>query len=430
MRTIVIGCNHRTALIEIRERLAFDRKAAADALRGLRRRFPCCEAVIVSTCNRTELYVARPIHGHPRIEEAIDFLASCRGLAANAFSRSVYHYEDIEAIRHLFRVVSSLDSMVLGDSQILAQVKEAVAVATEVGMIGSHLQTLFQRAFAAAKEIHTRTDISGGRTSVGGAAAEFARQIFSRFDDKTVLMIGAGEMGEVTLQHILEMGPRRVLVANRTPAHAEALLERLAARTRVPGEVVPMDALLDHLTAADIVISTTAAPEPILNRQPLADLPVRRKYRPLLMIDIAVPRNVDPAVGELDNVFLYNIDDLQSVTEANAAAREKQLAQCHQIIEAHVADFRDWQRSRDVGPTIAALRDRLTQIGQQELSRVMPKLSAVSDRDRELLDQMLHRIVQKILHGPAKTLHDKSGTGGAQVYAETLRNMFELKDDK
>lgn len=430
MRTLVIGCNHRTAPLQVRERLAFDRNAAADALRGLREKFPCCEGVLLSTCNRTEMYVSRPVHGHPRIEEVIGYIAENRHIGVHEFGHSTYHYEDAEALRHLFHVVSSIDSMILGESQILAQVKSAFALARDVGMAGRALEAAFQRAFAVAKEVHSRTSVSGGKTSVGGTAVEFAKQIFSHFDDKTVLLIGAGEMGEVTLQHLLEMRPSRVLLCNRTPARAEDVLERIIRPSPVPGEVVPFEGLSDHLAVADIVISTTGAPEPVLRRAALESLPERRKYRPLLMIDIAVPRDIEPAVGKLENVFLYNIDDLQSVADKNVAARQKQLAKCQEIIESHVQDFVAWQQSREVGPTITALQEYFAEIGRQELDRVIPKLSQPSDHDRELIEQMLHRIMQKILHGPSALLRDKAATGRAHLYADTLRNMFGLRDDR
>jgi len=429
MRTLVIGCNHRTAPLEVRERLAFDRASAAEALRALRVRFPCCEGVLLSTCNRTELYAARPVHGHPRIDEAIGFLASCRGIGAHEFGHSIYHYEDTEAVRHLFRVAASLDSMVLGESQILGQVKDAYLLAREIGMTGRMLDPVFQRALAVAKEIRATTDLSAGRTTVGGTAVEFARQIFARFDDKTVLLIGAGEMGEATLQHLLEARPACVLVANRTPARAEAVLDRLVRPAGLQGRVVPFERLLDSLAEADIVVSTTGAPEPILTRRALHGLPARRRYRPILMIDIAVPRDIEPTVGDLENVFLYNIDDLQVVAERNIAARERQITRCHELIEARVREFAAWQRGRDVGPTISALQRKLDEIGRQELERVLPKLSGLSPHDRELLEQMLYRISRKVLHAPSTTLRDRAAVGRAQVYIEALRNLFELKDE-
>lgn len=431
MRTFVIGCNHRTAPLEVREQLAFDDAACADALRALRERFPCCEGVLLSTCNRTELYIARPVHGHPRVEEAVAFLAAARQVAVHQFGHSIYHHEDAEALRHLFRVAASIDSMVLGESQILGQVRNAHAIAREVGMAGRTLDAVFQRALLVAKEIHTRTDVASGRTSVGGTAVEFARQLFARFDDKTVLLVGAGEMGEATLQHLLELRPGRVLLTNRTPARAENVRERIIRPSGVPGHVVAFEGLTDHLATADIVISTTGAAEPILRRADLVDLPERRGYRPLLLIDIAVPRDIAADVGELEGVFLYNIDDLQAVADANVEARRKQIAHCQEIIESHVAEFGAWQRSRDVGPTIAAIQKHLQEIGKQELDWALPKMTSISDHDRRLLEQMLHRIWQKVLHRPSVALRDRAASGHAGTYVEMLRTLFDLpRDDR
>jgi len=423
MRTIVIGCNHRTAPVSVRERLAFDEQACFEALRSLRRRYAQCEAVLLSTCNRTELYLARPVHGQPRLAEAVRLLGELRRIGVEQFSEAIYHYEDSEAARHLFRVVSSLDSMVLGESQILAQAKQALAIAERSGSCGKVLSAMFQRALAAAKEVRSQTGIGAGRASVGSAAVAFAEQIFSRFSDKTVLMIGAGTMGQATLEHLRTKGPRQVLVTGRTPSRAESLASRLGAR------VVPFDALLDHLVASDIVISCTGSTEPILTDAQFAPVPARRRYRPLLIIDIAVPRDIDPAIGRHEGVFLYNIDDLQQAAESTLAQRRALVDRCERIIEAHVEQFTEWLGRRDVGPTIAALRKRLEQIGQGELEWLLPKLKDLSPRDRRLIEQMLHRVIGKVLHGPAQTLNERAANGSARVYAETLRRLFELETE-
>ncbi|MBN1488373.1 MAG: glutamyl-tRNA reductase [Phycisphaerae bacterium] len=429
MRTIVIGCNHRTASLGVRERLAFNTEGCIEALRAMRRTFPCAEGVLLSTCNRTELYVARPVHGHPRIEEAIEFLGTTRGIAIHEFGHSIYQHADTEAIRHLFRVAGSLDSMVLGESQVLSQVKAAFALAQSVGTVGRTLDAIFQHAFVVAKDLHTRTGISAGKTSVGGTAVDFARQIFSRFDDKTVLMIGAGQMGEATLHYLLEMRPKHVLLTNRTSDRAETLRAQLTVPHGTTCEVVSFEHLADHLARADIVISTTGANEPVLRHAALVGLPAQRQYRPLLIIDIAVPRDVDPEIGSLDNVFLYDIDDLQSVAEASIAAREKEIARCHEIIETHVAEFVASQRSRNIGPTIAALQQHFDEISRQELDWLLPKLVECSEHDRKLIIQMVHRITQKLLHAPSAALRDKAAASHANLYTDAIRNLFGLKDE-
>lgn len=426
MRTLVIGCNHRSAPVEVREKISFTEEAAGRALRELRAQHPKCEAVLVSTCNRIEFYLARPITGHPRIDEVIDFIAKFHGVGAQHFAESLYSHEDGAAVRHLFRVVSSLDSMVLGESQILAQTKQALNLARAADTVGKCLDPLFQRAFAVAKEIHTKTCIATGRLSVGSTAVDLARQIFSHFNDKIIMMVGAGKMGELTLTHLLETGPKRLWVTNRTDARAVALAEKIAARQKVPVEAVPYAQWIDHLAEVDIVITSAGASEPILTGHQFTPIPARRKYRPILLIDIAVPRNIEQAVGEHDGVFLYNIDDLQSVVETTLVQRREAIAQCHRIVEASVLEFMERRPSQEVGPLIAALQKHFRGVAESELQRILPKLANISDDDRELIEQMLHRITQKLLHEPITKLNEPSPNGSAGVYADTLRAIFNL----
>lgn len=426
-RTLVIGCNHRSAPVEVREKISFTEAGVGIALRRLRELYPSCEAVLISTCNRIELYLARPASDHPRIDEVIGFMAAFHGISAAEIAEHLYSFEEAEAVRHLFRVVCSLDSMVLGESQILAQAKQALDLARKAEAAGKRLESLFQRAFAVAKEAHSATTIAQGRLSVGSTAVDLARQIFSQFGDKIIMMVGAGKMGELTLKHLLDTGPRRLWVTNRTDERAVALAERIAAREKVSVEAVPYAQWIDHLAEVDIVITSAGASEPILTAEAFAPIPARRRYRPLLLIDIAVPRNIEPAVGENDGVFLYNIDDLQQVVETTIAQRREALAQCGRIIEAHLVDFLDRRTAQDLGPLIAALQNRFRGIAESELQRILPKLAGLSPADRELIEQMLHRITQKLLHEPIAKLNDTSANGAAGIYAETLRAMFNLR---
>jgi len=428
MRTFVIGCNHRTAPVTVREKLAFDDAHCAEALRHLGEAFPEAEGVILSTCNRTELYLARPVCARPLLPEAIAFLAEQRHIPLHEFTASLYQHEDAEAVRHLFHVVSSLDSMVVGESGILAQAKHALQIARQAmpgGEGGTHrLDALFQRAFAVAKEVHTRTQIGSGHVSVGSIAVDFARQIFSQFGDKTVLMIGAGEMGELTLTHLMEVGPRRVLVTNRTAARAEELARRIGAEAR------PFDGLIGLVAEADIVLSCTGSPDPVITRERFARVPQMRRYRPLLMIDMAVPRDIDPEVGELQAVFLYDIDALQQVTEQHVADRKGKIEQSERIIEQAVLEYLHWQGSRDVGPTIAALNEHFDEVAAAEFDWLDPKLKQAGEKDRELIRQMLHRVVKKMLHAPTRVLHHKAQHGRGQIYAETMRTLFDLREQE
>jgi glutamyl-tRNA reductase len=413
--------------VSLREKLAFDEGQVTEALRRFGQAFPEAEAVLLSTCNRVELYWSRPIHSQPRIAEAIEFVARFHGQHVADLSGVFYNYMDAEAVRHLFRVTSSLDSMVLGESQILAQVRAAFEAARRAGRVGKMLGELFPRAFAVAKEIHSRTNIAAGRVSVGSVAVDLARQVFASFDDKTVLMVGAGKMGEVTLNHLLAARPRRLWVTNRTHQRAAELAERIRRQHTLDVEVVPIDGWIDRLGHADIVITSTGAREPILSADQFAPVPRQREYRPLLIIDIAVPRDIDSRVAEQDNVFLYNIDDLQLVTEATLSQRREALDNCREIIETCVVQYLETQARRDLTPVIQALQDRLGGIADQELNWLLPKLESMSEHDRKLVEQMLHRLTQKILHSPIDLLREKSGVGTAQIYADMLAAMFDLK---
>jgi glutamyl-tRNA reductase len=414
----------------MRELIAFDETAIPEALRKLVNKYPDIGAVLLSTCNRVEFYLARPVQGHPRIEEVIDFLSGFHGIEPGQFAEGLYSYEDTEAVRHLFRVVSSLDSMVLGESQILAQAKWAYETAREAGSVGKKLDVLFQQAFRVAKDIHTQTAIATGRVSVGSTAVDLAQQIFSHFDDKTVMMVGAGKMGGLTLTHLLSTRPKRLLVTNRTDSRAVELAEKLSARHNIPAEPVGFADWIDRLADVDIVITSTGSRDPILNQEQFAPIPEQRKYRSLLLIDIAVPRDIDEAVGEYDNVFLYNIDDLQSVTELNLAQRAEAIDQCQKIIEANVIEFVERIPREDIGPLIAALQKYVQDISDNEWNRILPKLENASDRDREMIKQMLHRVSQKFLHDPLDVLKSQTGSSATHIYTDTLRTLFNLRDDK
>jgi glutamyl-tRNA reductase len=408
--------------VAVRERLAFDEPHCAQALSRFGFRFPCAESLILSTCNRTELYLARPVHGHPRLREAIEFLAEEHRIPLHEFSSSLYHYEDAEAVRHLFRVVSSLDSMVVGESQILAQTKRALELARTHLPPKSHLMVLFQRAFAVAKDVHSRTQISAGRLSIGSVAIDFARQIFARFDDKTVLLLGTGKMGELTLRHLLELHPRRMVLINRSAERAAVLAQEVGAAAQ------PWERLSEALVEADIVLCSTGAAEPIITAASFAAIPQRRRHRPLLMIDLAVPRDIDPAVGEHEGVFLYNIDDLQKIADQHWQDRQAKLEQSREIVEAGVAEFFQWQAAREVGPVIRELQARLGSIAEGELEWLRPKLKNASPDDLVLIEQMLGRLVGKMLHDPSRALTEKSENGRGRIYVDTVRRLFNLEE--
>jgi glutamyl-tRNA reductase len=423
MRTFVVGCNHRTAPVEIRERLSLDSDGCTSALAAFREAYPDAETVILSTCNRTELYVSRPLQSSPQLQEAVDLLARQQGIDSREFASHLYVHEDGDAVRHLFRVVASLDSMVVGESQILGQAKQALAIARTGGAARSALDAMFRHAFTAAKQVHSETQISEGHVSIGTVALDFAAQIFTRFDDKVVLMIGAGEMGELTVKHIMGRQPRRVLVTNRTAERAREVADRLGAEAR------PFETLDDLLVEADIVLTCTGSPEAILTRDRFPTLPRRRRYRSLLMIDMAVPRDIDESMGELESVFVYNIDDLQRITERQVAQRQTKVARGEKIVEEHVQTFMLERGRREVGPVVAELRESVQAVAERELKWLTPKLQDASEKDRELISHMVSRLVNKILHRPIQTLNDKGREGRGQIYAEAARRLFGLDPD-
>lgn len=424
MRFLLLGCNHRTAKVSVRERLAFGPQERASALTAFKECWPGAEAVILSTCNRSEVYVARPLHTQPRIGDLIEFLGRFSHTPAHEFVASLYHYEDSDALRHLFRVVSSLDSLVVGESQIISQTKDALDDALKIGAAGKAFQTVFQAALGCAKQVHSQTGIGAGKVSVGSVAVDFAHRIFSRLDDKTVLMIGAGEMGQLCLQHLLQFKPARTLIVNRTRDRAQELAESIGA------EVGDFEDLAGHVAAADVVISCTGSPEPLLDAERFTPIPARRRFRPLLIIDIAVPRDFDPAIGQARNVFLYNVDDLHVTVEHTLEARSQQIAASEVMIDRAVAQLLDKQSHRhDLGPTIYALEQRFRQIGCEELDWLLPKLTGDKQQDADLIRQFQHRLLAKIMYHPSKALTHQAGSHQLSLYAQVLREIFDLHDE-
>jgi glutamyl-tRNA reductase len=423
-RLLVVGLNHTTAPLAVRERLAFNAEQRRAVLDAFRQQFPSCEAVLLSTCNRVELYAARGVHGHPRVEEMIQFLAAQRQLAAEEVDPHLYRKTDRDAVTHLFSVACSLDSMVLGEAQILGQVREAYTAACEAESAGALLHPLFQRAIAVGKEVMSSTALGEGRLSVASVAVEYARRIFDTFSDKTVLSIGAGKMSQLVLQHFAALNPRTLLICNRDAAKAD----RLAAE--FSGKGVPFDHLADSLALADIVISSTGAPHAIITRELFGHVLKQRRYRPIFMIDIALPRDIEAEVGELENVYVYNIDDLQQVVASTQAQRAGSVEAARKIVEQQVAEFAAWNRAREMGPLIDRLYQRYHAIAQDEVLRTVNKLPNISDGEREILANLARRIVNKMLHDPVHVLRksETDNTRGAS-YLHAMEKLFRLRDE-
>ena len=302
-RLLMIGMNHATAPVAVRERFAFSGTQREIALRRFKEAFPETEAVLVSTCNRVELYASRPVHGHPRIEEMVSFLANFHQFSEQQLKPYLYERSNRAVAEHLFTVAGSLDSIVVGETQILGQIREAYEVSAKLGMADALLHPLFQRALAAAREVMRATGLAEGRRSIASIAVEYARQIFEDFRDKTVLSIGAGKMSTLVLQHFSELHPKEMVICNRNVEKAEDLAKRFG------GRCVSMDSMMQHLAEADVIISSTASPSPIITGTMFQQVMKLRRWRPVFLVDIALPRDIDPAVGDLDNVYLYNIDD-------------------------------------------------------------------------------------------------------------------------
>jgi glutamyl-tRNA reductase len=421
MHLLLIGLSHRTAPVELRERVDFQGRLEP-ALRALAARGSALEAVVVSTCNRAEVYAACDDVAAARADLAA-FVGDFHGLDRSAVAPHVYDLTDLEAARHLFRVSAGLDSMVMGEPQILGQVKEAHAAAAAVQTVGPLLNRLFHASFAVGKRVRTETGLASGAVSVGYAAVALARKIFGRLDGRTVLVIGAGEMGKLTAMHLKSQGVSHVTIISRTLAHAARTAEAIGGAS-----AAPWDELDTALGASDIVITTTGAPSPILTKARVEAVMRTRRNRPLFIIDIAVPRDVEAAAGEIEQVFLYNIDDLQATVRDNLARRASEVERAEAIVGEEVGRFGAWFRARGVIPTVVALRQQFERIRQAEFERLEFKLSALPPEARARVDEITHLIVEKLLLTPTEQLKALSDAETIAVYSEALNRLFALGD--
>ena len=418
-RLFVAGLSHRTAPIAVREQLVVDEDKLREILGDLTGRGTCTEVMIVSTCNRVEVYGVAEVPGEAR-GAAFRQLGAHRGIGLPALEPLLYSKDGAEAVQHAFRVASSLDSMVLGEPQILGQVKDAFALAQSCRTVGPILHSLMSQAFAVAKRVRSDTEVGRHAVSVSFAAVELARRIFDGLDGRSVLLVGAGEMGELAARHFQDHGTLPVYVANRTAGRAQALARDLA------GTAVPFEDLFSVMAQVDIVITSTAAPEPIVTSADVAGALHGRRGRPLFFIDIAVPRNVEPAVNDLDNVFVYDVDALRSVVDANLRERKREAQRAESVVEREVAKFADRLRSLEVVPTIVSLREKLEEIRKAELARTLTRLPGADDATRQALEALSQGIVNKILHAPTVKLRDSSKAGHGLRWIEVISELFGL----
>jgi glutamyl-tRNA reductase len=422
MHFLVLGVSHHTAPLELRERLDFQTRGVDQALRAVAQRGIAREAIVLSTCNRAEIYVACDDVGTARADLS-RFIADFHGVDSSVLAPHIYDAADLDAARHLFRVAAGLDSLVVGEPQILGQVKEAHTLATGARLTGPILNRLFTSSFSVGKRVRSETSLGSGAVSVSFAAVALARKIFGALDGRSVLVVGAGEMGKLTARHMKSHGVSHITIVSRTMAHAARTAEAIGGANVAPW--VDLDAAM---SSSDIVIAATGAAAPILTKARIESVMRPRRNRPLFLIDIAMPRDVEPAAGEIEQVFLYNIDDLQASVQENLARRTNEVTHAERIVSEEVEKFGQWLRSRSAIPTVVALRQRFDDIRRAELDRLEFKLSSLPPDARARVDEVTRLIVEKLLLTPTEQLKSLRDADLIGAYTEALTRLFALTE--
>ena len=418
MNLQLIGVNHKTAPVEVRERLAIPEWKLEEATRKLFEHNGVTECVVFSTCNRVEFVVSSDEH------VALDgFIREYLLTDVTGIREHLYEYHGDDVVRHVFRVAASLDSMIVGEPQILGQVKQAYNIGKAVGSVQTHLDSLLSRALAVAKRVRTETAIGSSAVSVASVAVELAKKIFGSLQGRCVYLVGAGKMSELAARHLRSHGAGTIFVSNRTHDRAQIVAERIG------GSAIDFDRLYETADQADIVISSTGAPHAIFRREHGEQFMHRRKNRPMFFIDIAVPRDVDAAMSQVDGIFVYDIDDLQQVVEANVSDRGREAERAELLIEEEVARFRRRIQSLDAVPTIVALQNRVEQIRRAEVDRLRAKFGTLSADQQSAIDNLTRGIVNKIVHHSIATLKSVSGSEQLPATAELLRTLFGIEDE-
>jgi glutamyl-tRNA reductase len=422
MSIVLIGINHKSAPVEVRELLAFSEDACTQALRSLVDGDVLQEGLIVSTCNRVEIVTAT---AQTRLVDGIDritsFLSASRNLPLQQFKNHLYNHTEGEAISHLFRVASSLDSMVVGEPQVLGQVRRAYSLALEAGTAGRVLNRLIHHTFHVAKRVRTETGIAANAVSLSYMAVELGKKIFDSLEGRTVMLIGAGEMAELSARHLVSAGAARLLIANRSDEAARRLAEEFA------GEVVDFKSIVPHLAQADFVICSTGATGYVLTEAMVRQANEHRRNQPTCYIDISVPRNVDPAIGKLPNVFVFDIDDLESVVSSNIREREREAERAELIVQSEVMQFQQSLRVMDIGPVLGAMRQRLQDIARTELVRQRGKLGPLTPEQERAIEALLVSTVNKISHPVLKQMRRSYEASDADS-SQALRDLFGIED--
>lgn len=422
MHIIVVGLSHKTAPVEVREKLAVPESRLDEALARLRGYAGIREGFLLSTCNRVEVYavVDRIEDGHARIQE---FFADTHfSLSSEELTPHLYEYTGDRAIGHLFRVAASLDSMIVGEPQILGQMKDAFEVALNHKASGVVLNKLVRKAISVAKRVRTETKIAETAVSVSYAAVELAKKIFSNLSEKTVLLVGAGEMAKLAAQHLVDQGVRKVSITTRDAASAIELARRFNATS------IPFESFRHEMAEADIVLCSTGASHYLIGVEDVQQAVRRRMNRPIFLIDISVPRNIDPAVKDIDNAFLFDIDDLETRVEQNLEERRREAVKAERMVEDEVTQILQWLKALEVTPTIVALRSRAEEIKQAEIDKALARLQNLSAQERSVVEGLASSIVNKLLHGPLVTLKAESASGGGPMFIEAARRFFGLDE--
>jgi glutamyl-tRNA reductase len=421
MDLLVTGISHKRTPMEIRERVYFDESDLRTPVLELKARKEIEEAVLVSTCNRMEVY-ARTDDFDQAVSSIQEFIGQFHEVPQAILKEHGYAMKTKEAVRHAFRVSSALDSMVVGEPQILGQVKESYRVAQETGSTGIYLNHLFERSFAVAKRVRTETRIGENAVSVSYAAVELARKIFGDLDAQRVMLVGTGEMAELATQHLVQLGARGVVVANRSIERAEVLADRFG------GRAVDINHVEAELVVADIVLCSTGAPHAVIHRETVQRVIRRRRNRPMFFIDIAIPRDVEPSVQDIGNVYLYNIDDLEHVVVANIQEREREAARAEVLIDEESAAFLRWMETLEVVPTIVSLRERAEAVRLKEVADLRSRLKGLSPEAEEAVDALTASLVNKLLHSPITELKRRAAGEDAPTFLRVTRSLFGLDD--
>lgn len=419
MNLVMVGLSHKTASIEVREKVTYPSHALQEALQTLTAYEGIKEAVIVSTCNRTEIYVTA-FSVEVGSDAVIDFMASSHGFPLGKLEPHLYIKSGEDVVAHLFQVVSSLDSMVLGEAQIQGQIRSAYKAAEEAKYTSDLLNQLFRQALSVGKRVRAVTDIGANSVSISTAAVTLAKRIFDSLEGRRILIVGAGEMSELTAQYLKELGARSVVVANRTYERAQEIAQNF------DGEAIKFDQLESYLSEADIVISSTAAPGYVIKPAMVKAACRKRRGHSLLLIDIALPRDIDPACNKLHDVYVYDIDDLEGIIELHKEERKAEAEKVKLIIIEEVEDFKVWYQALSVKPTVKQIRQKANAIVEVEVEKAIKRLSGDNEKDREVVEAMANAIVKKVLHGPTARLNQQAGNPDAYLITESARFLFGL----